>query len=137
VNAAISRDPVRRTRMTTRGQGGRTAVSHWQALRRIQGPYGPFTLVSVRIETGRTHQIRVHMASIGHPVVGDTLYGAATTIVSSGGRARLPSLVLPRNFLHAAELEFVHPRTGKPMTLVSNLPASLKDFMGQLANALE
>jgi 23S rRNA pseudouridine1911/1915/1917 synthase len=137
IHAAISRDPVRRTRMTTRGSGGRTAVSHWQVLRRIQGPYGPFTLVSVRIETGRTHQIRVHMSSIGHPIVGDTLYGASTTIVPTALRSQLPRLVLPRNFLHAAELEFAHPRTGKAMTLVSNLPPDLKEFMGQLGNALK
>jgi 23S rRNA pseudouridine1911/1915/1917 synthase len=137
ISAAINRDPVRRTRMTTRGTGGRTAISHWQVLRRIHGPYGPFTLVSVRIETGRTHQIRVHMASIGHPVVGDTLYGASTTIVPLNLRSQLPRLVLPRNFLHAAELEFAHPRTGKGMTLVSNLPPDLKDFMGELGNALK
>jgi 23S rRNA pseudouridine1911/1915/1917 synthase len=136
VNASISRDSIRRTRMTTRREGGRTAVSHWQVLRRIHGPYGSFTLVSVRIETGRTHQIRVHMASLGHPVVGDTLYGAPTAIAPQAAAAsRLPRLVLPRNFLHAAELEFAHPGSGEPLSLVSNLPADLKQFMAQLAPA--
>ena len=108
VNAPISRDTVRRTRMTTRREGGRNAVSHWQVLRRIHGPYGSFTLVSVRIETGRTHQIRVHMASLGHPVVGDTLR-VSTEIVPRAEFSRLPRLALQRNFLHAAELEFAHP----------------------------
>ena len=134
VNAPISRDTVRRTRMTTRREGGRTAVSHWQMLRRIHGPYGSFTLASVRIETGRTHQIRVHMASLGHPVVGDTLYGASSVIVPQGEFARLPRLTLPRNFLHAAELEFAHPVSSERITLVSNLPPDLKDFMAQLAS---
>ena len=136
VNASISRDSIRRTRMTTRREGGRTAVSHWQVLRRIHGPYCSFTLVSVRIETGRTHQIRVHMASLGHPVVGDTLYGAPSAIAPQAAAAsRLPRLVLPRNFLHAAELEFAHPGSGQPLSLVSNLPADLKQFMAQLAPA--
>jgi 23S rRNA pseudouridine1911/1915/1917 synthase len=133
VNAPISRDVVRRTRMTTRREGGRGAVSHWEVLRRIRGPYGSFTLVSVRIETGRTHQIRVHMASLGHPVVGDTLYGAASAIAPLAGTGGLPRLELPRNFLHAAELEFAHPGSGERLTLVSNLPDDLKDFMAQLA----
>jgi 23S rRNA pseudouridine1911/1915/1917 synthase len=136
VNASISRDSIRRTRMTTRREGGRTAVSHWQVLRRIHGPYGNFTLVSVRIETGRTHQIRVHMASLGHPVVGDTLYGAPSAIAPLAAAAsRLPRLVLARNFLHAAELEFAHPGSGERLSLVSNLPADLKQFMAQLASA--
>jgi 23S rRNA pseudouridine1911/1915/1917 synthase len=138
VNAPISRDSIRRTRMTTRREGGRPAVSHWQVLRRIEGPYGRFTLASVRIETGRTHQIRVHMASLGHPVVGDTLYGAASAIAPGVAAAKqaggnLPRLILPRNFLHAAELEFSHPVTGERLSLVSNLPADLKDFMAQLS----
>jgi 23S rRNA pseudouridine1911/1915/1917 synthase len=134
VNASISRDTIRRTRMTTRHQAGRSAVSHWQVLRRMHGPYGSFTLASVRIETGRTHQIRVHMASLGHPVVGDTLYGAATTIVPRPEFARLPRLTLERNFLHAAELEFAHPVSGERLTLVSNLPPDLKNFMTQLSS---
>jgi 23S rRNA pseudouridine1911/1915/1917 synthase len=134
VSASISRDTVRRTRMTTRREGGRSAVSHWQVLRRIGGPYGSFTLASVRIETGRTHQIRVHMASLGHPVVGDTLYGASTAIVPLAEFARLPRLTLKRNFLHAAELEFAHPVSSERITMVSNLPTDLKDFMARLAS---
>ena len=68
--------------MTTRGSGGRTAVTHYEVRERIESPYGKFALVDVRIETGRTHQIRVHMSSMGHPVVGDTLYGAAGVLRS-------------------------------------------------------
>src|ERR1700761_3902234 len=126
ISADMAGDAVRRTRMTPRREGGRSAVSHWQVLRRIPGPYGSFTLASVRIETGRTHQIRVHMASLGHPVVGDTLYGAASSIAPKQDRSSLPRLVLDRNFLHAAELEFAHPVSGDRLSMVSNLPPDLK-----------
>jgi 23S rRNA pseudouridine1911/1915/1917 synthase len=152
ISAEISRDAIRRIRMTTRGSGGRTAVTHYEVRERIDSPYGKFALVDVRIETGRTHQIRVHMASIGHPVVGDTLYGAAGVLRSSdaprkGSRKRnalereagtvVPetqpgALRLNRNFLHAAAVELTHPRTGQPMSLTAPLPPELTGFLEKL-----
>jgi 23S rRNA pseudouridine1911/1915/1917 synthase len=144
ITAAISRDPVRRTRMTTRVQeDGRSAVSHYEVVRRLTTRFGKFTLVRVRIETGRTHQIRVHMASIGHPVVGDTLYGASGQLTDQAAMQAAPSkaarrkaasekLRLGRNFLHAAELEFTHPKTGKPLSLASPLPEALNAFLERL-----
>ncbi|MBV9342193.1 MAG: RluA family pseudouridine synthase [Acidobacteria bacterium] len=125
VAAAISRDLRRRMRMTTRRQGGRQAITHYEVERRLHSEFGKFTLVRVRIETGRTHQIRVHMASLGHPVVGDTLYGAPREIA---GNSR-PSLSLPRHFLHAAELEFRHPATGNLLGFSSPIPGELGQFL--------
>jgi 23S rRNA pseudouridine1911/1915/1917 synthase len=144
VNAAVSRDPVRRTRMTTHpNENARSAVSHYEAIRQLATRFGKFTLVRVRIETGRTHQIRVHMASLGHPVVGDTLYGAAGQLTdqealkaaqSKAARrnAQPERLKLGRNFLHAARLEFAHPLTGKPVELEAPLPAELETFLCRL-----
>lgn len=133
VDLPISRDIVRRTRMTTRRAGGRVAISHWRALERIEGPYGRFTLLEVRIETGRTHQIRVHLQATGHPVVGDTLYGAAHQMrpVKGAPESALP-LLLDRNFLHAAELDLTHPVTGKPLQLRAPLPAELTQLLETL-----
>ena len=127
VNIPIARDLVRRIRMTTRRADGRSAVSHVHVLERITSPNGPFTLVEVKIETGRTHQIRVHMQSLGHPVVGDHLYGAPHNIPN----ALIPDapLSLDRNFLHAARLSFTHPQTGKPMDLEAPLPPELQSFL--------
>ena len=135
VSLPIGRDLVRRTRMTTRrsaGEGVRSAVSHVKVLERIASPYGPFTLVEVRIETGRTHQIRVHMQSLGHPIVGDTLYGAPHII---RGQADA-ELSLDRNFLHAAHLSFVHPQTNKPMDIAAPLPAELDTFLSAIRAGL-
>ena len=128
IAANITRDRVRRTRMTTREPGGREAVSHFRVLRRLESPYGKFTLLEVKIDTGRTHQIRVHLSSLGHPVVGDTLYGAPREI--RVGRAG--AISLSRNFLHAAELSFSHPRTSQKLALQAPLPPALQGFLEML-----
>lgn len=134
VEAAISRDAVRRTRMTTRRSGGREAVSHWHVLDRIDSAYGKFALVEVKIDTGRTHQIRVHMSSTGHPVVGDTLYGAPREIKKAATRKNAESqgISLERNFLHAATIEFKHPRTGAILAFSRDLPDELREFLNRL-----
>jgi 23S rRNA pseudouridine1911/1915/1917 synthase len=135
---------MRRTRMTAKPQeNAAPAVSHYEVVRRLNNRFGKFTLVRVRIETGRTHQIRVHMASIGHPVVGDTLYGGAgqlTDQVASQAaqskaarrKAEPERLRLGRNFLHAAKLEFPHPATGKLLQLEAPLPEELETFLARL-----
>ena len=121
---SISRDPVRRMKMTARLEGGRTAVTHYRVVRRLDTKFGKFTLLDVKIDTGRTHQIRVHVAAMGHPVVGDTMYGAPAQ-----ARGKSAVIVLKRNFLHAAELEFRHPRTGVAVALKSELPEELREFL--------
>ncbi len=135
ISLPISRDIIRRTRMTTRRMGGRTAVSHWRVLERVNGPYGKFTLVEVRIETGRTHQIRVHMQSLGHAVAGDTLYGAPHRIMPVNKSDPGEPVELERNFLHAAELEFLHPRTKQRLELKSELPEELTATLELLRGA--
>jgi 23S rRNA pseudouridine1911/1915/1917 synthase len=151
INTPIKRDLVRRIRMTTRGSGGRAAITHYEVRERIASHFGKFSLVDVRIETGRTHQIRVHMSSIGHPVVGDSLYGApkeqrrATALrpASTKGMARGASsrpeatqfpavLSLGRNFLHAAVIEFAHPQSGQPLSFSAPLPPELMQFLEQI-----
>ena len=141
VNAPIGRDAIRRTRMTTRRvHGARAAISHYRVERRLGTRFGAFTLLRVRIETGRTHQIRVHLSSIGHPVVGDNLYGAPKEIRAEDGqrvmkksrRRALATVSLERNFLHAAELELQHPRTGEPLRFQAPLPEELVSFMATL-----
>ncbi|MGD0732286.1 MAG: RluA family pseudouridine synthase [Terracidiphilus sp.] len=144
INASVGRDPLRRTRMTAKPQeNARSAVSHYEVVRRLENRFGKFTLVKVRIETGRTHQIRVHMASIGHPVVGDTLYGGAGQLTDQAAsqaaqskaarrKAAPERLRLGRNFLHAARLEFPHPKTGKLLQLEAPLPEELQLFLERL-----
>jgi 23S rRNA pseudouridine1911/1915/1917 synthase len=138
IAASISRDRIRRTRMTTRAAGGREAISHYTVVRRLDTPFGKFTLLEVKIDTGRTHQIRVHMVSLGHPVVGDKLYGAPRELIAQSRQGRGAgdeALCLPRNFLHAASLELAHPQNGRQIAIESPLPKELQDFLGALERA--
>jgi 23S rRNA pseudouridine1911/1915/1917 synthase len=125
IDKPIARDPVHRTRMTARLREGRTAHTEYRVAARLAA----FTFLEVRIGTGRTHQIRVHMASIGHPVAGDTLYGAP---------AQVPGCApLGRFFLHAHRIRFFRPTDGEPVTIVSPLPQALQDWMAALCIAPE
>ena len=135
IELAIGRDPIHRTRMTTPRKSWqgiaianpREARTDWRALAKIDNT----TLVEVQLHTGRTHQIRVHFSALKHPVVGDTLYGAASQL-------RVSKVVLPkleRNFLHAARLGFAQPRTGMWIEVRAPLPAELYDFLKKLGTA--
>ena len=126
----ISRDTVRRTRMTTRRGKGRTALTHWKVARQIDSAYGKFSLLEIKIDTGRTHQIRVHLSSIGHPVVGDTLYGAQRELRLHQKKEK--SIALARNFLHAAAIQFKHPVTETPLSFTQPLTDELDLFLAQI-----
>jgi 23S rRNA pseudouridine1911/1915/1917 synthase len=127
IDAPIGRSTRTPTRMTV-SRTGREARTSYEVLGRLDGP-SPSTLVAVALETGRTHQIRVHMAAIGHPVLGDDRYGPP------GGTRRAPrpaALAPGRLFLHAAVLGFVHPTTGSTVRWQAALPADLADLTGGL-----
>lgn len=124
ISRSVGRDPRKRIRMKTGGLNPRQAVTDFRVLRRFVN----FSYVEAHPRTGRTHQIRVHFASMGHPVAGDTLYGAPGRIKVSGGMRD----TIARNFLHAAAIEFSHPRTGEAMKFEAPLPKELEDFVGQI-----
>ena len=134
ISSSISRDRVRRTRMTTRRTGGREAITHYRVRRGLDTRFGKFALLELQIDTGRTHQIRVHLASLGHPVVGDALYGAPRELKAQPSKSREPGSMpsLPRNFLHAAALQLQHPRSSRPLSFSRSLPQELEDFLAHL-----
>jgi 23S rRNA pseudouridine1911/1915/1917 synthase len=119
ITSPISRDPIRRTRMSTRSGLGRSALTDY----RVIEEFGNLSLLEVRIGTGRTHQIRVHLSSLGHPVFGDRLYGAPAA----------PGF--NRFFLHAHRLRFLSPSTGEPISIESALPIELAGYLDSLRRA--
>lgn len=124
VDAPIGRHPVDRKKMAVLrapDANARPAVTHWSVLARGEGSGSRFTLVQCRLETGRTHQIRVHLSSIGHPLLGDPLYGGDRTAFQSRHRDLIPGQIL-----HAAHLTFTHPRTGREVTFDAPLPANFR-----------
>jgi len=121
IEASVGRDPVRRVRMKVGGIGAREALTLYRVVRRFHH----FTLLDAEPHTGRTHQIRVHFSYLHHPVVGDRMYGAPGKF-HVGAQERV---TLDRNFLHAAQIEFAHPRTGAPMSFTSPPPPKLAAFL--------
>ena len=117
IEGAIGRHPKDRKKMAVVRQLGKTAVTHFQVVERL----GRYTVVSCRLETGRTHQIRVHMASIGHPLVGDPKYGPAKVEAGIKGQA-----------LHSSEIHFTHPRTGETMSFSAPMPQDMLLLVEQL-----
>jgi 23S rRNA pseudouridine1911/1915/1917 synthase len=131
IDRPIGRDPVHRQRMSVRAPRGREARTSWRIEERFDGA----ALLRVRIHTGRTHQIRVHLASIGHPVAGDPLYGGTRTPSSRRGEARAALASLERPALHAARLAFRHPATGERREFATPLPPDLAGVVGRLREA--
>ena len=118
VDAPIGRHPNDRKKMAVTNVHSRNAVTHWSVLERYRG----YTHVRCKLETGRTHQIRVHMAHIGHPLLGDEVYG----------HSKLPEKGLTGQCLHAKELQFIHPRTGEAVHLDTELPDYFKEVLDRL-----
>lgn len=117
VDAPIGRDPKNRQRMAVVYVNSKPAVTHYEVLKRYDG----YTFMKFRLETGRTHQIRVHMASIGHPLAGDPLYGPKKCITELHGQA-----------LHAGLIGFIHPTTGQYMEFTSEIPQYFTSFLSKL-----
>jgi 23S rRNA pseudouridine1911/1915/1917 synthase len=131
IDQPIGRHPAQRLKMSSSTRRGRRAVTHWQVLRRYDRDR--LTLLDLTLETGRTHQIRVHLAEMNLPVVGDPLYGSAG-MARGLADARLRKLIeqLDRQFLHAWQLGFVHPRSGEALAFSAPLPQELQDVINYL-----
>src|SRR6185369_1978799 len=130
IEARLGRSPHNRTRMTVlRGDAGRAAHTIYKVATRYQ----EFTLLNVQIKTGRTHQIRVHLAHVGHPVVGDSSYGGGRENSIRDTALRRAVQALGRQFLHSAELALNHPRTNERLAFSAPLPDDLASFLTEIA----
>ncbi len=131
ITLPVGRHPDDRKKMSTRSSRGKEAVSHWH----VVGRYGDVALLDVDIETGRTHQIRVHLSSVGHPVVGDRLYGGTGRVKSvrdTALRARLAAF--PRQALHAWQIGFIHPRQNRVLEFTAPLPEDMQSLLDYLTS---
>jgi 23S rRNA pseudouridine1911/1915/1917 synthase len=129
VDAPIDRHPVERVKMAVR-EGGRESVTHYRVIKRFRA----LTHVRVQLETGRTHQIRVHLAHAGYPIVGDRVYGGRLTLPRGASEELRTALrEFPRQALHAARLQLAHPVTGRPLECVAPLPADMRELLAVLA----
>ena len=131
IDKPIGRDRVHRTRMSTHSPSGRPSLTEWFLEEALPG----FSLLRVRLHTGRTHQIRVHLASVGHPVVGDFVYGGQRHRNIRDPRIRQAIETMGRHFLHARRLSFEHPFTGQTVEFWAELPADLATFLDLLKRA--
>jgi 23S rRNA pseudouridine1911/1915/1917 synthase len=127
IDLALGRDPKNRKKISTRARRKRTAVTHYKVLE----DFGFVSLLQVRIETGRTHQIRVHLAQKGHPVVGDSLYGTDRTR-SLPAKVSHAAKELQRLFLHSRRLEFRHPQSGEILSFEAPFPPELQKFLSEI-----
>jgi 23S rRNA pseudouridine1911/1915/1917 synthase len=128
IDLPLGRDPRNRKKMSTRAHRKRAAVTHYT----VEENYGFASLLGIRIETGRTHQIRVHLSQKGHPIVGDSLYGANRQSLPAGLSEAAKDLERP--FLHSRLLRFRHPRSGASLSFRSPLPPELERFLSALRN---